>query len=145
VIGVPRRVPGGVSIGPGMGRPLILTTLEDDEAMRVLTGGAANRARAAIVCLALGAGLLLVAVLWGLYDWLFRNAVAVLAATAEPSLRPGSDTRTTGGGPGLVGDPALALLVVVGIAALSVVATLVYVRSTGGPRQTKPEERPKPW
>ncbi len=37
--GVPRIVPGGaVVLGPGLGRPLVLTTLELDEAMRVLAG-----------------------------------------------------------------------------------------------------------
>ena len=34
------------SSAPGMGRPLLLTTLERDEAMRVLTGGATRPARA---------------------------------------------------------------------------------------------------
>jgi hypothetical protein len=145
VIGVPKRVPGGVSMGPGLGRPLIMTTLEDDEAMRVLTGGAANRARAAIVLLALGALLLAGAVLWGVLDWLFRGPAAALAATPAPSLRPGSDTRTTGGGPGLVGDPLLALLVVLGVATLSVIATLAYVRLTGGARPPRSEGKPKPW
>src|SRR5258708_9146080 len=39
VIGVPARLPDGqLVIGPGLGRPLILTTLERDEALRVLTG-----------------------------------------------------------------------------------------------------------
>lgn len=37
--GVPRRRPdGSVWLGPGLGRPLLLTTLEQDEAMRVLAG-----------------------------------------------------------------------------------------------------------
>jgi hypothetical protein len=38
--GVPRLADGGsVVLGPGLGRPLVLTTLEVDEAMRVLAGG----------------------------------------------------------------------------------------------------------
>jgi hypothetical protein len=135
VIGVPRRNGGTVSIGPGLGRPLILTTLESDEAMRVLTGGAAGRARLAIGFLVAGAVLLVVAAMWGLGSWLLGGAATALAASPEPSLRPGSDTRTTGGGPGLVGDPALAVLGVLGIAALSVAASIVYVRLTGGPRR----------
>jgi hypothetical protein len=146
VIGVPKRAAaGGVMIGPGMGRPLILTTLEDDEAMRVLTGGAAARARLALACLAVGAVLLALALIWAVVDWLFTDAAMALAASPEPTLRPGSDTRTTGGGPGLVGDPLLAVLGVAGVALLSVVATLAYVRLTGGARRDPPDDRPKPW
>jgi len=38
--GVPRMADdGSVVLGPGLGRPLVLTTLEIDEAMRVLAGG----------------------------------------------------------------------------------------------------------
>ena len=37
--GVPRLdADGSVVLGPGLGRPLVLTTLELDEAMRVLAG-----------------------------------------------------------------------------------------------------------
>jgi hypothetical protein len=66
--GVPRTGPGGgVVLGPGLGRPLVLTTLELDEAMRVLAGGGRIRAlaagasfAAAVVLVVLGvAGLLL--------------------------------------------------------------------------------------
>ena len=146
VLGVPQRTPGGsLSIGPGLGRPLILTTLEDDEAMRVLTGGAADRARIAVACLVAGAAMLVLAVLWVIVDRLFGGAATVLAASPEPTLRPGSDTRTTGGGPGLVGDPLVAVLGVIGIALLSVVASLAYVRLTGGSRRDQPEDRPRPW
>jgi hypothetical protein len=146
VLGVPRRAPDGhLEIGPGLGRPLILTTLEDDEAMRILAGGAAGRARLALACFIVGAGLLALAVLWALVEQLFGGAASALAASPEPSLRPGSDTRTTGGGPGLVGDPLLALLGVLGVAALSVIASLAYVRLTGGPTRNPPEERPRPW
>jgi hypothetical protein len=146
LIGVPRRGAGGaVSIGPGLGRPLILTTLERDEAMRVLTGGAAGRARFAVAAMTAGAVLLGLALLWVLVDFLLGGAATALAASPEPSLRPGSDTRTTGGGPGLVGAPLLALLAVLGIALLSVAVSLAYVRLTGGPRREDKEEPPKPW
>ena len=144
VLGVPRRNGSTVSMGPGLGRPLIMTTLESDEAMRVLTGGAAGRARLAIGFLAAGAVLLVIALLWVLGSWLLGGAAAALAASPEPSIRPGSDTRTTGGGPGLVGDPALALLAVLGIAFVSVVASLAYVRVTGGPRRPGREDRTSP-
>lgn len=146
VLGVPRRdADGRLMIGPGLGRPLILTTLEQDEAMRVLTGGAAGRARLAVIALGAGVVLLLLALLWGLADALFGSAATVLAASPEPTLRPGSDTRTTGAGPGLVGAPLLALLIVLGIALVSVAASIAYVRLTGGPRGNDKEQPPKPW
>ena len=63
--------------------------------------------------------------------------LAVLALAAEPSASPGSggDPRSSGEGPGLVGEPlvAIAVVVVVGLVALG--GTLLYVRATGGPRQ----------
>ena len=145
VLGVPRRTPDGhLEIGPGLGRPLILTTLEDDEAMRVLTGGAARRARLALACFVAGAGLLGIALVWLVLEQLFGGVATVLAASPEATLRPGSDTRTTGGGPGLVGEPLLALLAVLGIALLSLVASLAYVRLTGGRRHDEPEGRSRP-
>jgi len=147
VLGVPQRAPGGgMVMGPGLGRPLILTTLEDDEAMRVLTGGAASRARLALACFVGGALLLGLAFLWIVLESTFlAGAASVLAASPEATARPGTDTRTTGGGPGLVGDPGLALLGVIGIAVLSVLGTLAYVRFTGGARREKREDRPRPW
>jgi len=147
VLGVPQRDSGGgLVMGPGLGRPLILSTLEDDEAMRVLTGGAAGRARLALTCLIGGALLLGLALLWIVLDSTFLGgAASVLAASPEPTARPGTDTRTTGGGPGLVGDPALALLGVLGVAIVSLLGTLAYVRLTGGARRGKEDDRPRPW
>jgi hypothetical protein len=142
VLGVPRRDPGGVSIGPGLGRPLVLTTLEDDEAMRVITGGAAGRARIALACFVGGAVLLALALAWFLAESiLVGGAATALAASPGATVRPGSDTRTTGGGPGLVGDPALAVLGVLAIALLSLLATLAYVRLTGGRRRDDMADR----
>ena len=47
--GVPRLVEGGdVVLGPGLGRPLLLSTLEQDEAMRVLARGQQPRLRTAL-------------------------------------------------------------------------------------------------
>jgi hypothetical protein len=139
VLGVPRQVPGGdLEIGAGLGRPLILSTLEDDESMRVLTGGATRRARLALACFVGGAGLLALALMWVLLDQLFGGAATALAASPAPTLRPGSDTRTTGGGPGLVGEPLLALVGVLGVALLSVVVSLGYIRLTGGNRAREP-------
>lgn len=56
-------------------------------------------------------------------------ATAALAASPSPGAA-GGDPRSSGQGPGLVGDPAFALLAVVAIGLGSVVATLVYVRLT---------------
>ena len=44
----------------------------------------------------------------------------------------GNDPRSSGQGPGLVGDPATAILLVIGIGVATVVVTLLYVRLTGG-------------
>lgn len=61
--------------------------------------------------------------------WLVA-ALTTLAASPSPGA-PGGDPRSSGQGPGLVGDPAFALLAVVLIGLGSVVATLAYVRLTG--------------
>lgn len=136
VIGVPRRgADGGLVIGAGLGRPLIMTTLERDEAMRVLTGGATGRSRLAVACLAAGALLIAVAALWWLVDSLLGGAAVALAASPDASPRPGSDTRSSGGGPGLVGEPLLALLGMLGVGFASVLASLAYIRLTGGRRR----------
>lgn len=58
-------------------------------------------------------------------------ALATATLAASPSPEPlGGDPRSSGQGPGLVGDPALALLIVFAIGLGSVVATLVYLRLT---------------
>ena len=131
VLGVPARsADGRVTIGPGLGRPLIVSTLEHDEAMRVLTGGATGRSRIAVACLGAGVLLLGLAAVWWLLDALLGGGAATaLAASPDPTLRPGSDTRS-GGGPGLVGEPLLAVLGALGVGVLSLVATVVWVRLT---------------
>lgn len=138
VLGVPRQgADGGAIIGAGLGRPLILTTLERDEAMRVLTGGATGRSRLAIACLGLGAILIAAAALWWIADALLGGGVAsALAASPDPTLRPGTDTRTTGQPPGFVGQPLFALAGVIVVGLLSVAATLAWVRLTGGSRRS---------
>lgn len=77
------------------------------------------RATAAVVAAALVA----------LGVWL-TTALTTLAASPSPAV-PGGDPRSSGQGPGLVGDPAFALLAVLAIGLGSVVATLAYVRLTG--------------
>ncbi|HXG26610.1 MAG TPA: hypothetical protein VNL94_07155 [Candidatus Binatia bacterium] len=134
ILGVPvRGTAGRARIGPGLGRPLILTTLEKDEAMRVLTGGAARRSRLAIACLAGGAALLALAAIWWLLESLLGGGVAAaLAASPDPTIRSG-DVRP-GGTPGFVGEPLLAILGVVGLGILSLLGTLAWIRLTGGRR-----------
>ncbi len=61
--------------------------------------------------------------------WL-STAAMVLAATPAPSPGAGGDPRSAGQGPGLVGDPAFAVLAVVAIGLGAVVLTLAYVRLT---------------
>ena len=132
VVGVPRATDDGrIVMAAGLGRPLILTTLERDEAMRVLTGGATGRSRLVVLCLAAGAVLIAGAAAWWLVDALFGGAVHVAAAASpDPTQRPGSDTRSSGQGPGLVGEPVLAVLGVLGVGIASVLATLAFVRAT---------------
>lgn len=61
VLGVPVAMPGGrVAMTAGTGRPLVVCTLERDEAMRVLAEG--SRARPLAAAVALGGGLLGLAV-----------------------------------------------------------------------------------
>lgn len=61
--------------------------------------------------------------------WL-TGAMTVLAASPSPSAATGGDPRSSGQGPGLVGDPAFALLAVVAIGIGAVLVTLAYVRLT---------------
>jgi hypothetical protein len=77
------------------------------------------------------AGLVATAGLVAAATWLAR-AMTVLAATPSPSAAAGGDPRSSGQGPGLVGDPALALLTVFLIGLGAVLVTLAYVRLTAG-------------
>jgi hypothetical protein len=141
-VGVPAPGPDGrPTLTAGGGRPLILTTLEIPEAMRVLTGGAVARSRAAVACLVGGASLVVV----GIVAWIvaaLAAPAAALAASPGASILPGSDTRSSGQGPGLVGDPAFAILGVLAVALAAVVVTLLYVRVTR--HRTGPETLPGP-
>jgi hypothetical protein len=62
LLGVPSLDPAGEPrMSAGLGRPLILTTLEPDEAMRVLTGGERRRPLIAVACMIGGFGLIALA------------------------------------------------------------------------------------
>lgn len=131
-LGVPTLEPDGrVRLGPGLGRDLVLTTLEPPEAMRVLVEGERLRPFVAAALFVVG----LVAVGAGLLVALARlvlGAAVVRAATPTPS-PPVGDPRSPGQGPGLVGDPLLAVGVVLLVALAAVLVTLLYVRITPEP------------
>jgi hypothetical protein len=135
-LGMPRlEADDRVVLGPGLGRPLILCTLEPAEAMRVLTGGEAARPRLAVGLLIAAAVLLVVGVV------LLAVPGDVLAASPSPSPVGGSDTRSPGEGPGFVGAILPALLAVLAIAAVSILGTLAWVRATRD--RATPTERPR--
>ncbi len=56
------------------------------------------------------------------------------ALAASPTPAVGGDPRSSGQGPGLVGDPAFAVLAVLAIGIGTIAITLVYIRLTGGRR-----------
>jgi hypothetical protein len=60
--------------------------------------------------------------------------VTTMVLAASPTPGPAGDPRSAGEGPGLVGDPGFAILAVVAIGVVTVLATLAYVRLTGGRR-----------
>jgi len=132
VMGVPTQGPaeGSVRMTAGLGRPLVLTTLETPEAMRILAADGPRRPLLAAVAFALGFVALTIGIAWA-----FLGAVTAtaLAASPVPSVAAG-DPRSAGQGPGLVGDPLAAVALVIGIGLLTAVATLGYVRLTGGRR-----------
>lgn len=133
VLGVPAPdpdAPEGARMTAGLGRPLVLTTLETPEAMRVLAQDAPRRPLAAALAFGIGAVSLTLGVLWALIGSMTGTA---LAASPAPT-QVGGDPRSSGEGPGLVGDPLFAIALVVGIALAATVLTLAYVRLTGGRR-----------
>jgi hypothetical protein len=67
VVGVPMLDPSGApTISAGRGRPLILTTLERPEAMRILGGGDARRSAFALASLVGGLALVCAGLAWAL-------------------------------------------------------------------------------
>ncbi len=141
VLGVP--VSGEVDraaprLTAGLGRPLILTTLEPAEAMRILAGGS-TRPRLVAACFVVGTALLAAGLAWAGLGALM-TAVVPGALAASPSPATGGDPRSSGEGPGLVGEPGLALLAVAVIAILAIIATTVYLRLTHQ-RSGRPDPR----
>ena len=70
----------------------------------------------------------------GAWQVLLLAPMRVLAASPTPEAA--GDPRSAGEGPGLVGDPLMAILVVALIGVLALGATLAWVRATGGPGRT---------
>jgi hypothetical protein len=155
VCGVPRIGPDGAPVlTAGLGRPLVLTNLGRDDAIRLLAGG--SRARPLAAGIALAAGILLIV----------AGLVASLAApspvagaeptaspgAAEPSTGPGSegdrteagDTRSSGVGPSFIGEPLLAIGGVLGLGIATLLVTLAWVRLTGGRRSDDPPDGAPP-
>ena len=128
VVGLPVTVDGEALMTAGLDRPLILTTLERAEAMRLLGGGGKTKARA--VAALIGIGLALVISGLGLALAQFLAPPAAAAATPGPSGALGGDPRSSGEGPGLVGEPFLAIAAVIAIGVLAAVLTFLYVQAT---------------
>ena len=133
VAGVPSTQPGTGEpwLTAGLGRPLILTTLERDEAMRVLASDAPRRPLAAAIALAVGLVAVTVGLAWALVGAATGSA---LAASPTPSAAAGGDPRSSGQGPGLVGDPLTAIGLMLAIGLGAALLTTLYVRLTGGRR-----------
>ena len=140
----------------GRGRPLILTVLEPDEAMRILASGGERRTRWAAALLGAGVMLLGGAALWAVVAALLPSLIAIVpgldilvtsvqAASSAPPAAGGGDPRSNGQGPGLVGAPGLAILGVIGIGLAAAVLTSLYVRLTRpvGPRGGRPDGPPR--
>jgi hypothetical protein len=85
----------------------------------------------AVAALAIGVVSLSLGLLWALVSAVTRTAIA---ASPEPTAVVGGDPRSSGQGPGLVGDPltAIALVLLIGIG--TAVVTTLYVRFTSGRR-----------
>jgi hypothetical protein len=143
-----------IQLTSGGSRPLILSILAPDEAMRVIAADGRGRTRVAAALIAVAVATFFGAALWaavGLVapavasvvpgtDWL---VAAVLAGSPEATPAEGGDPRSNGQGPGLVGTPGLAILGVAVIAILAIVATTIYVRLTTPSADAKAKAPPR--
>lgn len=126
-VGVPSLGPDGEPrLGAGLGRPLVLTTLELPEAMRILGRGQRRRAALTVGLFTVGLGCLALAVALAIVELLAPGSA--LAASPEPTPIPGGDPRSSGEGAGLVGTPFLALGAVLALGVLAAGAALLYAR-----------------
>ena len=126
VAGAPRiGEDGAAMLTAGAGRPLILTTLELPEAMRLLAAGNRRTVVAATVLLAIGLGLVALGIVLAVT---LLIAPPVIAASPDASPLIGGDTRSGGEGAGLAGQPFLALIGVVALGLLVAGLATAYVR-----------------
>ncbi len=143
ILGVPVRRPDGTTmLTAGLGRPLVLSTVETAEAMQLLAGGRRLRPALALGLLGIGCALLILGLSWALVRTVvaFAAPAVLLAASPGPSPAGGGDTRSAGEGPGLVGAPLLAVAIVLLIALVAIVATLLYVRVTADRTAERPSK-----
>ena len=124
VAGVPRLLADGTpAMSSGLGRPLILTTLEIPEALRLL--GTGRRATAVVTAFLIVAGVMLIGV--GVLLAIAGPAFAA-SPTPEPLPTPFDPRGGGGAGEGTIGGPFLALLAVVGLGILTAAVTAIFVR-----------------
>lgn len=124
VAGVPTQLADGTpAMSSGLGRPLILTTLEIPEALRLL--GTGRRATALVTAVLIVVGVMLIGV--GVLLVIAGPALAA-SPTPEPLPTPFDPRGGGGAGEGTIGGPFLALLAVVGLGVLTAVVTAILVR-----------------
>lgn len=129
-VGVPVLAESGsVRLEAGRGRPLILTTLELDAAMRVLAQGRRQRARLAAGLLVVGLACIALALVLAVAPLLVP--ATTLGASPTPTAAPVGDTRSSGEGPGLVGQPFVIALGVILLGIVSAGVAVAYARLTG--------------
>jgi hypothetical protein len=132
VAGVPGKDEADlVRMSAGLGRPLILATMDRADAMRVLADGQRFWPLVLAATMVAGVGLVAVGVLWAIVG---AMTTVAFAASPSPTGAMGGDPRSSGQGPGLVGDPLFALAVVLAIGLGALALTLGYIRITGRPR-----------
>jgi len=131
VAGAPRMGEDGAPLlTAGDDRPLILTTLDLPEAMRLLAAGHRRVVVWSTILLTLGLGLVALGIVLALTLVL---APPALAASPDPSPIIGGDTRSGGEGAGLAGQPFLDLagVVILGLLTAAVAAAYVRLRRDG--------------
>jgi hypothetical protein len=134
VFGVPVvGTDGRGRMSAGRGRPLILTTLETDEALRLLGGGRRGRSALAIGLFVIGALAVFAGIIWALAELWLASVATALAASPTPTPAAG-DPRSAGEGPGIVGEPLVAIAVVLAVGVVAALITMAWTRARPGPR-----------
>jgi hypothetical protein len=130
VFGVPRvGTDGQTLLTAGHGRPLILTTVEIDEALRLLGGGRRVRSALAIGLLAIGSLAIVAGAVWAILELVLLSVGGAMAASPTPSPAAG-DPRSPGEGPGFVGEPLVAIVGVLVIGAVTAAITYAWMKAT---------------